>query len=48
MLHDIKLAAIRAGLEVRIDSKIYTSRSVGIYTTGNIADTFEDVPEAQQ
>lgn len=48
LLQDIKLAAIRAGLEVRIDPNIYTSLSVGVYTTGNIADTFEDIPKAQQ
>ena len=49
LLHDIKLAAVRAGLEVRINSKVYEDKfDGGVYTTGNIADTFEDIPGAQQ
>lgn len=49
LLHDIKLAADLAGLEARIDSKVYERCSgVGVYTMGNIADTYEDIPEAQQ
>ena len=49
LLHDIKLAADRAGLEARIDSDINEDEyDGGVYTTGNIADTYEDIPGAQQ
>lgn len=49
LLHDIKLAADRADLEVWINSNIHENEfDGGVYTTGNIADTFEDIPEAQQ
>lgn len=48
LLQDIKLAAIRAGLEARIDSDVYASHDTGVYTMGNIADTYEDIPGAQQ
>ena len=49
LLHDIKLAADRADLEAWIDSNIHEDKyDGGVGTTGNIADTFEDIPEAQQ
>lgn len=48
MLEDIKIAAEQANLEPRIESKLYPSLEGGIYTTANIADTYEDIPEAQQ
>ena len=49
LLYDIKLAAVRAGLEARINSKIDEDEfNGGVYTTGNIADTYEEIPEAQQ
>lgn len=49
LLHDIKLAADRADLEAWIDSNIHEDKyDGGVGTTGNIADTFENIPEAQQ
>lgn len=49
LIHDIKLAADRAKLEARIDSNIYERYlGVGRYTMGNIANTYKDIPEAQQ
>ncbi len=48
LLHDIKLAADRAGLEARIDSNAKVDFGKEVYTEGNIADTFEDIPGAEQ
>lgn len=49
LLHDIRLAADHAGLEARIESNVYEAYDdVGIYTIGNIANTYEDIPGAQQ
>ena len=49
LLHDIKLASDWAGLEARIDSNVHEAKyHGGVCTTGNIANTFEDIPEAQQ
>ena len=48
LIHDIQLAAERAGLMVNIDPKTSESLGKGLYTTGNIANTYEDIPEAQQ
>ena len=49
LLADIKKASVYSGLEARIDSKAYDDNdSMGSYTTGNVADTYEDIPEAQQ
>ena len=48
LLLDIKLAAVRAGLEARINSNVKEHFGKEVYTTGNIADTFEDIPGAQQ
>ena len=31
-----------------IDLHLCESRDGGVYTTGNIADTYDDIPEAQQ
>ena len=44
---NIKMAADNAGLMHWIDTKIYGDEGEK-YTIGNIADTFEDIPEAQQ
>lgn len=49
LIRDIKLAAGQAGLEARIDSNV--KKSYGgkeVYTRGNVADTYEDIPGAQQ
>lgn len=49
LIQDIKLAAIRAGLEARINLDIQEDEyGGGVWTTGNIADTYEDIPGAQQ
>ena len=49
LIQDIKLAAIRAGLEARINSDIQEDEyDGGVWTTGNIADTYENIPGAQQ
>lgn len=49
LINNIKLATDRAGLEVRIDADIYEDAfDGGVYTMGSIADTYEDIPEAQQ
>lgn len=48
LIQDVRLAAERANLEPRIMEKFYDSVDGGVYTTGNIADTYEDIPEAQQ
>lgn len=49
LLHDLRLSAERAGLEARIRSELYEDDiDGGVYTTANIADTYEDIPEAQQ
>ena len=48
LIDSIKVASINAGLEARVDSKLYDSFEGGVYTTANIADTYEDLPEAQQ
>ena len=49
LLQDIKLAACRADLEARIDLNVYENDfDGGVYTMGNIADTYEDIPGAQQ
>lgn len=48
VIRDVKLAAKRAELEIRVDSELYESWGAGVYTTANIADTFEDRPNAQQ
>ncbi len=48
LIWDVKLAAERANLEPRIKEKFYESVDGGVYTTGNIANTYEDIPEARQ
>lgn len=49
LIHDIILAANRAELEARIDSDVHEDDyGVGVYTMGNIANTYEEIPEAQQ
>ena len=48
LIRDITLAAERANLKPRIKENFYQSRDGGVYTTGNIANTYEDIPEAQQ
>ena len=49
LIHDVTLAANHAGLEARIDSDVYEDDyGVGVYTMGNIADTYEEIPQAQQ
>lgn len=49
LIYDIKMAADKANLEARIDQNVYENDfDGGVYTMGNIADTYEDIPEAQQ
>ena len=49
LIHDVKLAAVGAGLKPIIDTKLYNNTMEGgVYTTANIADTYEDIPEAQE
>lgn len=48
LISGVRFAAKQAGLEPRIESTLYDSRDGGVYTTANIADTYEDIPEAQQ
>ncbi len=48
LINDINMATINAGLEPRIDLHLCESGDGGVYTTGNIADTYDDIPEAQQ
>lgn len=49
LLHDIRLASEYAGLEARIDSDVCEALGdIGIYMMGNIADTYENTPGAQQ
>lgn len=49
LISDVKKAAEEAGLEPRINSILSGSLDEeGVYTTANIANTYEDVPEAQQ
>ena len=48
MISDVRFAAKQVGLEPRIESTLYDSIDGGVYTTANIADTYEDIPEAQQ
>ena len=48
LLHDIKVAAERADLKPIIDTELYKSMIGGVYTTANIANTYEDIPGAQQ
>ena len=48
LIHDVKLAAEKSDLEPRIQLTLYDSKDGGVYTTANIADTYEDIPEAQQ
>lgn len=49
IISDVKKAAEKAGLEARIKSVLYDSLDEeGVYTTANIADTYEDIPGAQQ
>lgn len=46
LIHDVRVAAEQAGLELRIGALLYDSRDGGVYTTANIADTYEDIPGA--
>ena len=49
LIQDVKEAAEKAGLEPRIGSTLFNSlNGEGVYATANIADTYEDIPEAQQ
>lgn len=48
LIRDITLEAERANLKPRIKKNFYQSRDGGVYTTGNIANTYEDIPEAEQ
>lgn len=49
LINDAKLAAEKAHLEMRVTSEIMEKRNGdGVYVTANIADTYEDIPEAQQ
>lgn len=48
LISDVKNAAINAGLQPRIDSTLYKDRHGDIYSIGNIANIYKDVPEAQQ
>ena len=49
LIHDVKLMAEHAGLKPIIDTKLYNNiMEGGVYTTVNIADTYEDIPGAQQ
>ncbi len=48
LLKDIKLASYRAGLRVRIDTNIYEDYGTEVYTIGYLANTFEEIPNAQQ
>lgn len=49
LIGDIKKAAEQAGLEPRITPTLYDSLDEeGVYTTANIANTYEDIHGAQQ
>ena len=49
LIQDVKEAAEKAGLEPRIKSTLFESLDgEGVYTTANIADTYEDILGAQQ
>ena len=49
LIKDVRDAANNAGLEPRIESTIYDELNIeGVYTTANIADTYDDIPGAQQ
>lgn len=48
LIRDVKLAAERVNLAPRIKEEFYNAVDGGVYTTGNIANTYEDIPEAQQ
>lgn len=48
LIDDVRLAAEKAGLEPRINPILHDSRDGVVYTTANVADTYEDTPEAQQ
>lgn len=49
LIRDVKEAAEKAGLELRMQPVLFDSLDgKGVYTTANIADTYEDIPEARQ
>ena len=49
LIYDIKLAAVQADLEVRIDLNVHENDyDGGVYTLGSVANTYEDIPGAQQ
>ncbi len=48
LIRDITLAAEQADLQPRINTDLRNTRGGGVYTTGNIADSYEDIPEARQ
>ena len=49
LVRDVKKAAEKAGLEFRIRPTLFDSLGKeGVYRIANIANTFEEIPEAQQ
>lgn len=48
LIFDVKTAAYQACLISHIESELYDSMDVGVYVHGNIANTFDEVPGAQQ
>lgn len=49
LIHDVKQSAESGGYLPIIRSKVYESKyEGGVYVTGNIADTYDDVPDSQQ
>ena len=47
MIDEVKEAAVRAGLRHSISSEYRDYKYGGAYVTGNIADTFEEIPGAE-